>query len=244
MGINNEWEMTQRMMFGDFNPNHDPSDGRFTSGGSGGTYSSGDVIKTFTKKGDEYFITTELKSVKVGAEPERYSKELWEEELAEAKKSWKKESDDNEERRPPENGADIAYKQNLMSTLRVSPNDKTVTEKGAEYAKEYLNSIKHDVLTEKEISTAIRLAGYRGNSVPAEIKGIRGTSNAVEIKGFNQALSNAEAQHKEQLAVSKARSTSIKARTAELVKAGVDKELAKVMATAEYDSGVIKPVVY
>jgi hypothetical protein len=41
MGINNEWEMIQGMMMGDFNPNHDPSDGRFTSGSGGSSASSG-----------------------------------------------------------------------------------------------------------------------------------------------------------------------------------------------------------
>lgn len=36
----------------------------------------------------------------------------------------------------------------------------------------------------------------------------------------------------------------IKARTNELIKKGVEKELAKVMAKSEFDCGLIKPVVY
>ena len=37
MDANKTWELTQAMMTGDFNPNHDPDDGRFTSGSGGGT---------------------------------------------------------------------------------------------------------------------------------------------------------------------------------------------------------------
>jgi hypothetical protein len=36
---------------------------------------------------------------------------------------------------------------------------------------------------------------------------------------------------------------TIKARTQDLIKAGIEKELAKVMAKAEFDCGLIKPVV-
>ena len=36
---------------------------------------------------------------------------------------------------------------------------------------------------------------------------------------------------------------AIKARTNDLIKAGVDKELAKIMAKAEFDTGLIKVVV-
>lgn len=36
----------------------------------------------------------------------------------------------------------------------------------------------------------------------------------------------------------------IKARANELIKKGVDRDLAKVMARSEFDCGIIKPVVY
>lgn len=43
--------------------------------------------------------------------------------------------------------------------------------------------------------------------------------------------------------MTKAEKTAVKARTNDLVKQGIDKELAKVMAKAEFDCGLIKPVV-
>lgn len=43
--------------------------------------------------------------------------------------------------------------------------------------------------------------------------------------------------------MTKAEKKSIESRTKDLIKAGVDKELAKVMAKAEFDSLLIKPVV-
>ena len=36
----------------------------------------------------------------------------------------------------------------------------------------------------------------------------------------------------------------IKARANDLIKKGVDRELAKVMAKSEFDCGIIKPVIY
>lgn len=42
----------------------------------------------------------------------------------------------------------------------------------------------------------------------------------------------------------KAEKDAIKARTEELVKEGIDKDLAKVMARAEFDCGLYRPVVY
>lgn len=44
--------------------------------------------------------------------------------------------------------------------------------------------------------------------------------------------------------MTKAERECIKGRTNELINDGIDKELAKVMAKAEFDSQLIKPVVY
>ena len=43
--------------------------------------------------------------------------------------------------------------------------------------------------------------------------------------------------------MTKAERNAISARVKDLIKAGVDKELAKVMAKAEFDAGIIKVVV-
>ena len=43
--------------------------------------------------------------------------------------------------------------------------------------------------------------------------------------------------------MTKADREAIKARTKEFIEAGVDKELAKTMAKAEFEYGIIKPVV-
>ena len=43
--------------------------------------------------------------------------------------------------------------------------------------------------------------------------------------------------------MTKADREAIKARTKEFIEAGVDKELAKAMAKAEFEYGIIKPVV-
>ena len=43
--------------------------------------------------------------------------------------------------------------------------------------------------------------------------------------------------------MTKAERTAVKARTTDLVKQGVERELAKVMAEAELFAGLIKPVV-
>lgn len=43
--------------------------------------------------------------------------------------------------------------------------------------------------------------------------------------------------------MTKAERNAIEARTKDLIKAGVDKELAKVMAKAEFSAMLIKPVV-
>ena len=43
--------------------------------------------------------------------------------------------------------------------------------------------------------------------------------------------------------MTKAERNAIKARTEELIKEGIEKELAKVMAKAEFDCFLIKPVV-
>lgn len=43
--------------------------------------------------------------------------------------------------------------------------------------------------------------------------------------------------------MTKAEKKAIESRTKDLIKQGIDKELAKVMAKAEFDCGLIKPVV-
>lgn len=43
--------------------------------------------------------------------------------------------------------------------------------------------------------------------------------------------------------MTKAERIAIKARTEDLIKAGVERELAKVMARAEFDCGLLRPVV-
>ena len=43
--------------------------------------------------------------------------------------------------------------------------------------------------------------------------------------------------------MTKAEKKAIEARTKDLIKQGIEKELAKVMAKAEFDCGLIKPVV-
>lgn len=43
--------------------------------------------------------------------------------------------------------------------------------------------------------------------------------------------------------MTKAEKTAIKARTNELIKEGIEKELAKVMAKVEFETGLIKVVV-
>lgn len=48
---------------------------------------------------------------------------------------------------------------------------------------------------------------------------------------------------KEDDKMTKAEKKAIESRTKDLIKAGVDKELAKVIAKAEFDSLLIKPVV-
>lgn len=43
--------------------------------------------------------------------------------------------------------------------------------------------------------------------------------------------------------MTKAEKRAVEARAKDLIKAGVEKELAKVMAKAEFDCGLIRPVV-
>lgn len=43
--------------------------------------------------------------------------------------------------------------------------------------------------------------------------------------------------------MTKAEKTAIKARTEELIKEGIDKIMAQVMAKAEFDCGLLRPVV-
>ena len=50
-------------------------------------------------------------------------------------------------------------------------------------------------------------------------------------------------QHMEDKAMTRAEKKAIEARAKDLIKAGVDRELAKVMAKAEFDCGLIRPVV-
>ena len=44
--------------------------------------------------------------------------------------------------------------------------------------------------------------------------------------------------------MTKAEKKAIERRTEDLINQGIDKELAKVMATAELEAGIIRPVVY
>ena len=50
-------------------------------------------------------------------------------------------------------------------------------------------------------------------------------------------------KHTEEIKMTKAEKKAIEARTADLMKAGVDKETAKVMAKVELECGLIKVVV-
>lgn len=57
MNKKREWAMIQRMMVGDFNENHDPETGQFTSGSGGG---SGASIEKKTINGYEYSVAKEM----------------------------------------------------------------------------------------------------------------------------------------------------------------------------------------
>ncbi len=130
-----EWSIIENMMAGDFNPNHDPENGQFTSGSGGsGTrvFSSGDVVKEFSKEGDNYYVKTELKSAKMGSKPELYSKELWEEELEEAKSSWTEEKSSVQTRGVEIKGFNEAlHNANIRHAIETQKKDKVKKAKKA-----------------------------------------------------------------------------------------------------------------
>lgn len=217
-----EWSIIENMMAGDFNPNHDPESGQFTSGsGGGGTrvFSSGDVIKEFSREGDNYYVKTELKSAKMGSKPELYSKELWEEELEEAESSWTEEKgsapetkNSNRETVKTVNGLEITRmpgtKENYTIKLDSTRSMKFRTQKEAEeWAKAYT-----------------------------------GQTRGVEIKGFNEALHNANIRHGIETQRKDKVKKAKKAYMDDLVKQGVDKEMAKTITNAMFEAGVVKPL--
>lgn len=67
------------------------------------------------------------------------------------------------------NGADIAYRENIRLTLANTLERKQrgtdhgrETENGLKMAIAYLDSVKVDILTERQLYHAVRLAHYRG----------------------------------------------------------------------------------
>lgn len=62
MDARTEWNLIERMLVGDFNPHHDPDDGRFTSGGGLTSRNTSDVT-------DEYFAKAKPGSGRITKEP-------------------------------------------------------------------------------------------------------------------------------------------------------------------------------
>lgn len=220
MSSKNEWAIIESMMTGDFNPNHDPSNGQFTSG-SGGTrvFSSGDVIKEFSREGDNYYVKTELKSAKWGSKPELYSKELWEEELEEAKSSWTEEKSSASE--TPNSNRETVKTVNGLEITRMPGTKENYT-------------VKLD---------ATRSMKFRTQKEAEEwAKAYTGQTRGTEIKGFNEALQNANIRH----AIETQRKDKVKkakkAYMDNLIKQGVDKEMAKTITNAMFEAGVVKPL--